>query len=59
MSELKTEFLNKTAALGLAVYPESVEKTGGMVCAVVRKGDEKKLAVLGECGFFGEERNGP
>ncbi len=58
MTELKTEFRNKAAALGLTVYPESIEETGGVVCAVVRNGDVKKLASLGACGFSGEERNG-
>ena len=53
MSDRKNDFLNLVAALGLAVYPKSVDTAGETVCAIVRDHDGKKLAVLGKDGFTG------
>ncbi len=58
MSDRTNDFLDLAAALGLAVYPKSVDTAGETVCAVVRDRDGKKLAVLGQDGFSGVMRNG-
>jgi hypothetical protein len=58
MAERKHEFMDKAAALGLAVYPKSPDEVAGTVCAIVRDGGEKHLAVLGDGEFSGEERSG-
>ncbi len=58
MAERKAEFMSKAAALGLTVYPRSADEAEGTVCAVVRDGRGKRLAVLGGGGFSGEEAGG-
>ncbi len=58
MSSQMHEFLNRAAALGLAVYPKSLEEAENTVCAIVRSSGGKRLAVLGESGFTGEEKGG-
>ncbi len=58
MAERKSEFMNQSAVLGLTVYPKSVDEASGTVCAVVRDGGTKKLAVLGNGEFSGEAKGG-
>ncbi len=58
MAERKHEFMDKAAALGLAVYPKSPDEVAGTVCAIVRDGGKKHLAVLGDGEFSGEDRSG-
>ena len=58
MAERKSEFMNQSAALGLTVYPKSVDEASGTVCVVVRDGGTKKLAVLGNGEFSGEAKGG-
>ena len=60
MSEEKNGFLNKAAAMGLSVYPKSLDEADGTIYAVVRDQGAKKLAVLGRDrdGFSGEEKGG-
>lgn len=56
MTDRKSEFMNKAAALGLAVYPKSVDEANGTVCAIVRAEGVKMLAVLGNGEFIGEDK---
>ena len=58
MADRKQEFIDKAAALGLAVYPKSPDNAAGTVCAIVRDGGKKSLAVLGDGEFTGEEKGG-
>lgn len=58
MSKRMNEFLNRAAALGLAVYPNSADEAEDTVCAVVRGRGTKKLAVLGNGEFSGEAKGG-
>ncbi len=58
MADRKREFMDKAAALGLAVYPKSSDEAAGTVCALVRDGGKKRLAVLGDGEFSGEEKGG-
>ncbi len=58
MADRKREFMDKAAALGLAVYPKSPDEAAGTVCAIVRDGGKKRLAVLGDGEFSGEEKGG-
>ena len=58
MTDRKSEFMNKAAALGLTVYPKSVDEVNGTVCAIVRADGVKMLAVLGDGEFIGEDKGG-
>ena len=58
MSDRKNDLLNLAAALGLAVYPKSLDEAGETVCAIVREQGTKKLAVLGQDGFTGVIKGG-
>ena len=55
---MKTDFLKSVEALGLAVYPNSVDEAEKTVCAVARNDKAKYLAVSGEKSslFSGEEK---
>ena len=56
MTDRKPVFMNKAAALGLTVYPKSVDEANGTVCAIVRADGVKTLAVLGDGEFIGEAK---
>ncbi len=58
MSDRKNDFLKAAEALGLTVYPPSVDEAEGTVCAIVRTEDGKCLAALGEkaSAFAGTDR---
>ncbi len=58
MTDRKSVFMNKAAALGLTVYPKSMDETNGTVCAIVRADGVKKLAVLGDGEFIGDDNGG-
>ena len=58
MTDRKSVFMNKATALGLTVYPKSVDEANGTVCAIVRADGGKMLAVLGDGEFIGEDKGG-
>lgn len=58
MTDRKSVFMNKAAALGLTVYPKSMDEANGTVSAIVRADGVKVLAVLGDGGFIGEDKGG-
>ena len=55
-----SDFKAALEALGLFVYPKSIDKAEGTVCAIVRDGKEKLLAVSGakENDFTGTKKDG-
>ena len=54
-----SDFKAALEALGLFVYPKSIDKAEGTVCAIVRDGKEKLLAVSGakENDFTGTKKD--
>ncbi len=56
---MKTDFLKSVEALGLSVYPNSVDEAENTVCAVARNEKAKYLVVSGEKSslFSGEEKD--
>ena len=60
MSDLRTSFEEKALKAGLIIYERSVDEADGTLCAIVRDGDEKLLAVTGSgtVSFTGKDKDG-